>query len=93
MSFDVIDETNVYLCVGHPLKKDIKNIVEWMLNRDFGAANKCKLFDRSKNPLYTDLISAISDLKVNKGLALQDILTEVHNYVHRSEKLWFFFVV
>lgn len=34
---------------------------------------------------YLNLTKDISELKTKKGLALQDILTEIHNYVHRSK--------
>jgi len=68
MAFDLINEDNVYLCVGHPLRKDINAVVDWLLNKDFLSAQK-----------------AISDLKIRKGLALQDILSDVHQYVHRLE--------
>lgn len=38
MAFDEVNEDNVYTCVGHPLRKDIENIVKWMLNDDFTTA-------------------------------------------------------
>ena len=38
MAFDVVDENNVFTCVGHPLKSDIANIVNWMLNDNFSEA-------------------------------------------------------
>ena len=38
MAFDVVDENNVYTCVGHPLKSDISNMVDWMLNDTFSNA-------------------------------------------------------
>uniref|UniRef100_A0A914V2L8 Activator 1 subunit 5 n=1 Tax=Plectus sambesii TaxID=2011161 RepID=A0A914V2L8_9BILA len=68
MAYDVVNEVNVYSCVGHPLKQDIQNIVNWLLNDTFQSA-----FQR------------IERLKVENGLALQDILTEVHHYVHRLD--------
>ncbi|XP_014774067.2 replication factor C subunit 5 [Octopus bimaculoides] len=74
MAFDKVTEDNVYLCVGHPLRKDIENIVQWLLNSSFTEAYK-----------------NILQLKVAKGLALQDILTEVHVYVHRSKNYFIFF--
>ncbi|XP_002739068.2 replication factor C subunit 5-like [Saccoglossus kowalevskii] len=68
MAYDVVNEVNVYTCVGHPLKEDISNIVNWMLNEDFTTA-------------YNNIL----DLKTLKGLALQDILTEVHKFIHKVE--------
>jgi replication factor C subunit 3/5 len=38
MAFDVVDENNVYTCVGHPLRSDISNMVDWMLNDSFTEA-------------------------------------------------------
>lgn len=38
MAFDVVNEDNVYTCVGHPLKSDIANVVNWMLNESFSTA-------------------------------------------------------
>ena len=38
MAFPVVNEDNVYSCVGHPLKSDISNVVEWLLNAPFSKA-------------------------------------------------------
>ena len=39
MAYDgVVNEDNVYTCVGHPLKTDIRDIVTWMLNEPFSVA-------------------------------------------------------
>lgn len=38
MAFDTVNEVNVYTCTGQPLRSDIANIVEWMLNEDFSTA-------------------------------------------------------
>ena len=38
MAFEEVNEDAVYTCVGHPLRKDIHNIVHWMLNDRFNAA-------------------------------------------------------
>ncbi|XP_064499873.1 replication factor C subunit 5 isoform X1 [Pseudopipra pipra] len=67
MAFGKVTEENVYTCTGHPLKSDIANILDWMLNQDFSTAYR-----------------KITELKTLKGLALQDILTELHLFVHRG---------
>lgn len=66
MSFpgEEIDEMKVYQCCGHPLKSDITQVIDLLLNSDIKTA-------------YTE----IQKLKIDKGLALQDILTEVCNLV------------
>lgn len=68
MAYDSVDEDAVYTCVGHPLRRDIENIVYWVLNENFTTA-------------YNNIMK----LKTGKGLALQDILTEVHEYVHKVD--------
>ena len=88
MAFDTVTEENVYTCVGHPLKSDIANVVTWMLNEDFTAAysskflRTCPFNAEIQNSLFS--CTEIRDLQTLKGLALQDILTEVHHFVHRS---------
>ncbi|NWX89673.1 RFC5 factor, partial [Nothoprocta ornata] len=69
MAFGTVTEENVYTCTGHPLKCDIANILDWMLNQDFSTAYR-----------------KIAELKTLKGLALHDILTEIHLLVHRGER-------
>lgn len=68
MAYDVVSEDNVYTCVGHPLRRDVENIVNWLLNETFTTA-------------YNNILQ----MKTVKGLALQDILTEVHTYIHRVD--------
>jgi len=55
-----IDEIKVYQCCGHPLKTDISEIIELLLNSDIKTSYR-----------------EIQRMKVEKGLALQDILTEI----------------
>lgn len=68
VGYKLVNEDNVYTCTGNPLRKEIQNMVDWMLNDS-----------------YTTAYKKISELKINKGLALQDILTEVHSMVHRID--------
>ncbi|KAM6156112.1 replication factor C subunit 5 [Rhynchocyon petersi] len=68
MAFGKVTEETVYTCTGHPLKSDIANILDWMLNLDFTTAYR-----------------NIMELKTLKGLALHDILTEIHLFVHRVD--------
>lgn len=68
MAYDEVNEDNVYTCVGHPLRRDIESIVDWVLNEN-----------------YTTAFNNVMKLKTAKGLALEDILTDVHTYVHRID--------
>ncbi|XP_058014495.1 replication factor C subunit 5 isoform X2 [Ahaetulla prasina] len=38
MAFGKVTEETVYTCTGQPLKSDIANILDWMLNLDFTSA-------------------------------------------------------
>lgn len=42
LAYQDVTEDTVYTCVGHPLKKDIENIVKWLLNENFGTTYKSK---------------------------------------------------
>ena len=44
MAYDEVTEDNVYLCVGHPPRHDIENIVKWMLNDHFSVAYNSILY-------------------------------------------------
>lgn len=68
VGFKLVNEDNVYICTGNPLREEIQAIVNWMLNESYTVAYK-----------------NISELKIKKGLALQDILTEVHTLIHKVE--------
>jgi replication factor C subunit 3/5 len=35
LAFGVVNEENVYNCVGHPSKHDMTNVMSWLLNDDF----------------------------------------------------------
>lgn len=69
MAFKDVTEDNVYTCVGHPLKKDIENIVYWLLNDED----------------FKETYQKLNKIKIDKGLALEDILTQIHLFVHRSK--------
>lgn len=60
-AYGIVNQENVYNCVGHPLPSDIHTIINWLLNESYDTCYK-----------------KIQELKLNKGLALQDILTEIH---------------
>ena len=67
MAYDKVDEDSVYTCVGHPLRKDIENIVYWVLNDSFTTAYnsilsvpyffcyKMEFFSFQNNTKYLDL--------------------------------------
>ena len=40
MASSEVSEVSVYTCVGHPLRKDIEAMVDWVLNENFTTAYK-----------------------------------------------------
>ena len=58
----------ILLFLGHPKSKDIEDILEWMLNKDFTTA-------------YRNVMR----MKTEKGMALQDVLEEIHSFVHKID--------
>lgn len=87
MAYKNVTEENVYTCVGHPQKIDIQNIVAWLLNvEDFKECYESKLKLQEKLNAFSNKfpISEIQKLKTDKGLALEDIMREIHLFVMRS---------
>jgi len=39
-AYGEVNEENVYNCVGHPLPRDINNIVNWLLNESYEMCYK-----------------------------------------------------
>lgn len=90
MAYGNVTEENVYTCVGHPQKNDIQNIVGWLL----GVDSFKETFDSNELKarvlmfiLTFVFVSEIQELKTNKGLALEDILREIHLFIMRSTEL------
>ncbi|XP_053204846.1 replication factor C subunit 5-like [Panonychus citri] len=68
LGFDVVDELNVYLCCGQPLKADIESVLECLITMSFKD---------SQRRLIT--------IQKEKGIALQDILSQIHLAVHKID--------
>ncbi|KAH8389492.1 hypothetical protein KR200_011854, partial [Drosophila serrata] len=69
MAFDKVTEDNVYKCVGYPSKQDVERIL------------KALIAGASLEQSY----QAIEDAKHSRGLALEDVITELHLIVMRLE--------
>ncbi|KAG0214308.1 hypothetical protein BGX28_002416 [Mortierella sp. GBA30] len=80
--YEIVDEDAVYNCTGNPHPADIETVVNSMLTEDFTTA--FFFFEYIVCTLKTIKVKQnedISYLKTIKGIALQDILTEVYNYL------------
>lgn len=69
MAYKNVTEENVYTCVGHPTPADIKTILHWLMSEES----------------FQECYNKVQQLKIEKGLALEDILREVHLFVMRIE--------
>ncbi|KAH8282727.1 hypothetical protein KR054_009328, partial [Drosophila jambulina] len=69
MAFDKVTEDNVYMCVGYPSKQDVERILKSLLA---GAS-------------LEQSYQAIEEAKNSRGLALEDVITELHLIVMRLE--------
>jgi replication factor C subunit 3/5 len=91
-----VDEDAVYECTGSPHPKQIAEIVESMMNDEFQTSFKrmTPLVSTSSSLLITNVITipyshcalclflaGIQDIKINYGLALQDIISGIYDYL------------
>lgn len=96
MAFEEVDENNVYACCGQPLKSDIEEILSWLLTTDISFIYKRKqtyLLVRTKDvPVVTNpssfSLSGMAALQAQKGFALQDLVTRIHPFIHKSASLF-----
>lgn len=63
MVYDVVNEDNVYICVGYLFRRDIENIINWVLNENFIFAYNsiflcfCFLFVQFNLEFYINFLS------------------------------------
>lgn len=84
-AYDVTDETAIYNCTGNPHPADIQAIVTSMMNDSFETSYRCELFARvgwgGTDAWGFFLAKDISTLKADKGLALQDIIAGIYDFI------------
>ena len=78
-AYDTIDEEEVYMCVGMIMPVDTERIVQSMLSEELGTCLKSTL------PLLNGLTIAINAMRLQKGLALQDLLGAVYEALQELE--------
>lgn len=100
MAFEVVNEDNVYTCVGHPLRRDIERILETLLSsKSFEQAYDGNFVisiienASSQHKLSLQYTLEIQSIKSVKGLALDDILTELHLFIMRCKFVFPTFVL
>ena len=88
MAYPEVNEENVYLCTGNPLPSDIKDILTATLNESFADAH-AGAWSLASSSFFCEKLTllAVQRMKALKGLALSDILRELHLYVLRLKLL------
>lgn len=88
-AFDVTDEAAVYDCTGNPYPADVETIVHTMMHDSFESAFQSEPDSihrsRSDSTMTSLHHTGISQLKMEKGLALQDIIAGVYDVVATLE--------
>lgn len=91
-AYDRVDEAAVYNCTGSPFPADIEAIVKSMMSDEFTTAYQCKLPHKRAyilQPLtlvYTLRLhlyfpSDASTMKVQKGMALADMVSGIYDFL------------
>lgn len=79
----------MYNCTGNPHPKDIERVVQSMMSDEFGTSYSCKptgpITDTAP-PLRSGIGSwlneiVITSLKIEKGLALQDMISGAYDFL------------
>ena len=79
-AYEQIGETEIYNCTGAPQPKDIETVVKSMLGDEFTTSyqSNALLFSKRLRPNSRPVINA---LKIERGLALQDLITGAYDYI------------
>ena len=81
-AYDSIGEAEIYNCTGSPQPKDIETVVNSMLGDEFTTSYEClylNCFAQSIADVFA--FPVISALKIDRGLALQDLITGAYEYI------------
>jgi replication factor C subunit 3/5 len=85
-AYDITGETEIYNCTGNPHPSDIETIVNSMLSDEFTTSyqSKRKTIHSNFSPFSIPL-AVISAMKIERGLALPDLLTGAFEYIETIE--------
>lgn len=86
-AYDIVGETEIYNCTGNPHPSDIEAIVNSMLSDEFTTSYQSEWYSELLllRHLYLFLWLVISKVKVERGLALQDLLSGAYEYLETIE--------
>lgn len=59
-AYDIVDEKNVFACTGNPEPKDVEQVVNWLLEKDFALAYQyIDAMQKEKGLALADLITEV----------------------------------
>ena len=80
-AYDVIGETEIYDCTGSPQPADIETVVNSMLSDDFTTSYKSECCCLLSSDVVLTCTTVISALKVERGLALPDLINGAYEHI------------
>jgi replication factor C subunit 3/5 len=84
-AYDLIDEEEVYMCVGMIMPADTERMVQSMLSEELGTCLRSTRTSRFSGCRGLTNCVAINAMRLQKGLALQDILGAVYEALQELE--------
>lgn len=85
-AYERIGETEIYTCTGSPHPSDIEAIVDSMTCEEFTASHQSEHSHfTSRARRLTQWFAEINALKIDRGLALQDLLAGAYEYIDTME--------
>lgn len=79
LAFDVVNEKNVYACVGQPNPEIIKRILKILLTETIEQAIEREIFSQPAPVIFT--FSEISQIQVDHAISVADILENITDHV------------
>lgn len=81
-AYERVDSAAIYNCTGQPHPEDIERVANWLLTEnDFNKAYSSKSRQTGERKQLFDFMIGIGNLQRDMGLSLQDIISEVYNYI------------
>ena len=81
-AYDITDETAIYNCTGNPHPADVEIVVNSMLSEEFTTSyNSTPLLIPTDQIHKPRTCIEITQLKTERGLALQDLISGVYDVI------------
>lgn len=80
-AYDLTGETEIYNCTGNPHPADIETVVNSMLSDEFTTSYQSKYIRNPKLCRLLTMCAVITRLKMERGLALQDLIGGAYEYI------------